>query len=415
METRDESPSATERPVLGGEDLARLTTAVVLAGGKGTRLDPLTRTVCKPALPFGGIYRCIDFSLSNCVNSGIHTIGVATRYQPDALLAHLQTRWTRSTASNEPLVQAWRAEERTDRVCGTADAVYRNLETIRSRKDALVLILAGDHVYKMDYRPMLAAHRARNAAVTIGYVEAPVESALGLGVLRVAADGCVEGIVEKPRSSAQVPCKAGGSALASMGIYVFDAALLARILPIDAARVASGHDFARDILPQLIAGGRAHAFPFRAAGNGAYWRDIGTLEAYWRAHMDLLGPVPLLTLDDPRWPIGRVAPQRIISTATTAEGGTIEGSIVPASCKVAGQVEGSVLADDVEVARSAQLARTVVLPGAVIGAGSRLNGVIVDAGCRVPAGTVIERLAGNGAPPVLTPHDGAGADLRRFR
>jgi glucose-1-phosphate adenylyltransferase len=416
MKTRDESASRTERPALGGDDLAGRTTAVVLAGGKGTRLDPLTRNICKPALPFGAIYRCIDFSLSNCVNSGIRTIGVATRYKPDALLAHLQTRWNGTSAGNEPLVHAWRAEERTGRsgVCGTADAVYRNLATIREQKDALVLVLAGDHIYKMDYRPMLAAHRARNAAVTIGCIEAPVESALGLGVLSVAADGCVERLVEKPRSTALVPCKSSGNALASMGIYVFDAALLARILPLDAARVASGHDFASDILPQLIEGGHVHAFAFRDPGNTAYWRDIGTLEAYWRAHMDLLGPDPHLTLDDPRWPIGSLPPPRRIAAATTRDSGSIEDSIVPTSSRVAGEVTSSVLGDDVEVARGAQLARSVVLPGAVIGAGSRLNGVIVDAGSRVPAATVIERLADSDAPPVVSANCTVRAEYRRI-
>jgi glucose-1-phosphate adenylyltransferase len=266
----------------------------------------------------------------------------------------------------------------------------------------------------MDYRPMLVAHRARNAAVTIGCIEAPVESALGLGVLRVANDGCVERLVEKPRAAAQVPCMAGGNALASMGIYVFDAALLARILPIDAARVASGHDFASDILPQLIAGGHVHAFPFRAAGNGAYWRDIGTLEAYWRAHMDLLGPTPLLELDDPRWPIGRVAPPRIIGAATTPDGGAIENSIVPASCRVAGEITSSVLADGVDVARGAQLEATIVLPGAVIGTQTRLNGAIVDAGARVPAGTVIERVAGARRPPVVAANRNGAAEHRRI-
>jgi glucose-1-phosphate adenylyltransferase len=404
MKTRDESTTQTERPALGGDDLAGRTTAVVLAGGKGTRLGPLTRNICKPALPFGAIYRCIDFSLSNCVNSGIRTIGVATRYKPEALLAHLQAHWSSTAASNEPVVRAWRAEERAERVgaCGTADAVYRNLATISSRKDALVLVLAGDHIYKMDYRPMLAAHRAHNAAVTIGCIEAPVESALGLGVLSVAADGCVERLIEKPRSPALVPRRSGDNALASMGIYVFDASLLARILPLDAARVASGHDFASDILPQLIEGGHVHAFPFRAPSNTAYWRDIGTLEAYWQAHMDLLGLAPLLTLDDPRWPIGSLPPPRRIAAATTHHSGTIEDSIVPTSCRVAGEVTSSVLGDDVEVARGAQLERSVVLPGAVIGARSRLNGVIVDAGSRVPPGTVIERLEGSGAPPVFS-------------
>jgi glucose-1-phosphate adenylyltransferase len=392
------------------DDLADRTVAVVLAGGKGTRLDPLTRNTCKPALPFGGTYRCIDFSLSNCVNSGIRTIGVATQYKPDALLAHLWTHWNSAAVGDDPVVHAWRAEERTERFgyCGTADAVYRNLASIPDWKDSLVLVLAGDHIYKMDYRPMVEAHVARKAAVTIGCIEEPVEDARQLGVLAVGDDGRVERFVEKPRSLAEVSSATGDSALASMGIYVFDAAFLARILPFDSAQPASGHDFAVDILPRLIEGARAYSYEFRGpCGTAqAYWRDVGTLGAYWRAHMELLGPTPLLTLDDPRWPIGRVAatPRIISPLTTTAGGGTVEDSIVPAKCNIAGQVLRSVLFDDVEIGGGAQVAEAVVLPGAVIGAGSRLRGVIVDAGHRVPDGTVLERFAGLGEPPVLSRH-----------
>jgi glucose-1-phosphate adenylyltransferase len=396
------------------DNVAERTTAVVLAGGKGTRLDPLTRKTCKPALPFGGTFRCIDFSLSNCVNSGVRTIGVATQYEPDTLLAHLWSHWNSTAVGDAATVHAWRAEERAARFgyCGTADAVYRNLASIPRSANALVLVLAGDHVYKMDYRAMLEAHCARNAAVTIGCVPVPMADARHFGVVAVGDDGRIERFVEKPRSPADLPSARNDEVLASMGIYVFDAAFLARILQIDAARAESGHDFGSDILPRLIKGGRAYSYAFRGDDGtaSAYWRDIGTLDGYWRAHMELLGPRPLMNLADPSWPIGRVAavPRVILAPTTTAAGGTVEDSIVPATCNVAGHVQRCVLSEDVEIARGARVAETVVLPGAVIGAGSRLRGVIVDAGYRVPEGTVIERYSGVGEPPILSAH-GEGA------
>lgn len=389
--------------------VADRTVAVVLAGGKGTRLDPLTRSICKPALPFGGAYRCIDFSLSNCVNSGVRTIGVATQYEPDALLAHLWSHWNRAAVGNDAIIHAWRAEERAARFgyCGTADAVYRNLPSIRNPEQALVLVLAGDHIYKMDYRPMLEAHVARKAGVTIGCVEAPLEDARHFGVLAVRGDGRIERFVEKPRSLAKAPKASENSVLASMGIYVFDAAFLAHILHLDAVCADSSHDFGVDVLPGLIDGGSAYSHAFRAgAGSAAYWRDIGTVEAYWRAHMELLGPSPSFDLDDPHWPLGRVAavPRNVKRRTSTATGGVIENSIVTGEPHIDGQVTRSVLSDGVEVGRGAKVVEAVVLPGAVIGAGSRLQGVIVDAGYRVPDGTVIERFAGSGGPPVLSTH-----------
>jgi glucose-1-phosphate adenylyltransferase len=394
-------------------EVAQRTVAVVLAGGKGTRLDPLTRNICKPALPFGGSFRCIDFSLSNCINSDIRTIGVATQYEPDALLDHLWTRWNRASVGDAAVVHAWRAEERAARYgyCGTADAVYRNLSSMRGLENALVLVLAGDHVYKMDYRPMLEAHCARNAAVTIGCVHAPIEDARHFGVLAVDDDGRIEGFVEKPPSLAEVPRAGDGGVLASMGIYVFDGLLLARILHLDAAHPDSAHDFGGDILPRLVDGGRAYSYALRGCGSApAYWRDIGTLGAYWRAHMELLGSAPLMTLDDPSWPIARVAAPPCIITAptATAAGGTVEDSLVASKCSIGGQVVHSVLSEGAEVARGARVTESVVLPGAVIGAGSRLRGVIVDSGYRVPDGTLLERFAGIGEPPVLSRHhDGA--------
>jgi glucose-1-phosphate adenylyltransferase len=392
-------------------DLVDRTVAVVLAGGKGTRLDPLTRDVCKPALPFGGAFRCIDFSLSNCVNSGLRRIAVATQYKPDALLAHLWSAWNSVAAGDTPVIRAWRAEERAERFggCGTADAVYRNLASIRDLERSLVLVLAGDHVYKMDYRPMLRAHLAGDAPVTIGCLRVPRTDARRLGCLAVADDGRVKRFVEKPRSPADVPMLGDdGQVLASMGIYVFDGPVLAELLATDAALSDSGHDFAGDILPRLLDDGGAGSYEFRGTGASTppYWRDIGTLQSYWQAHMELLGPAPLLTLDDPSWPLGRVAPapRCIVGSAATAAGGSVTDSIIAARCHVAGRVVRSVLCDGVEVAKGAVIAETVALPGSVVGARCRVRGAIIDAGYRVGEDSVVERRAANAGPPVLSPY-----------
>jgi glucose-1-phosphate adenylyltransferase len=401
-------------------DVAVRTAVIVLAGGKGTRLAPLTRHICKPALPFGGSLRCIDFSLSNAVNSGLRRIAVATQYKPDALLEHLWSRWNSVAVGDAPVIRAWRAEERAERFggCGTAHAVYRNFASIRDVEDSLVLILAGDHVYKMDYRPLLESHVARDADITIACVKVPLADCRRLGCLTVGDDARVERFVEKPRDLADVGQACDGEVLASMGIYVFGAKTLADVLATDATASRSGHDFSADILPQLLAGGAAYAYEFREAGSAAraYWRDIGTLQSYWQAHMDLLGPAPLLTLDDPAWPLGRVAAntRSVVGTAATADGGTLVDSIVATSCNVRGHVQRSVLSGDVEVACGARICEAVVLPGAVIGSDCRLRGVIVDAGYRVPDGTLIERHPKSAEPVVLSRRLDAAARERNM-
>jgi glucose-1-phosphate adenylyltransferase len=269
-----------------------------------------------------------------------------------------------------------------------------------------VLVLAGDHVYKMDYRPMLEAHRARHAAVTVGCAHVPVADARHFGVVTPGEDDRIERFVEKPRSLADVPATRDGEVLASMGIYVFDGPLLARILHRDAAQPESEHDFGSDILPRLIEGGCAYTYSFRDAGGArpAYWRDVGTLRAYWRAHMDLLGQTPQLALNDPTWPVVRTAatPQIVTAATSTANGGSIENSVVAAKTRVSGQLARSVAFDGVEIGRGASVVESVLLPGAVVGAGSRLHGVIVDAGYRVPEGTVLEQNPSVGEPPVLS-------------
>jgi glucose-1-phosphate adenylyltransferase len=329
------------------DPLADDTVAVVLAGGKGTRLEPLTRNVCKPALPFGASYRSIDFSLSNCVNSGIRRVGVATQHKPEALLDHLENVWGDIYTDPRHFIAPWRGETRAPGVGyrGTADAVYRNLEIIEELDRRLVLVLAGDHVYRMDYRPMLEQHCQRGAAVTIGCVEVPIEEARQFGVLTTDEHGRIARFVEKPRTRAEVPGGDRGHVLASMGIYVFDADLLARALRLDALSVTSNHDFGGDVLPRLIREADSFAWAFRAADGTrpGYWRDIGTIDAYWRAHMELLGPSRRVSLDDPDWPLlpraGR-APRRSSlpqadDDSLIADGCTVRGTCSVRSCSTA--------------------------------------------------------------------------------
>lgn len=376
------------------------TVAVVLAGGKGTRLEPLTRDICKPALPFAAGYRSIDFSLSNCVNSGIGRIGVATQHKPDALLEHLARVWGKVAGGPQHFIAPWRAETRAPGVGyrGTADAIYRNLPSIEQLQPKLVLVLAGDHVYQMDYRPMLEQHYERGAAVTIGCLEVPIEDAGHFGILTTAADGRIERFIEKPKTRAEIPGGDRTRVLASMGIYVFDAAVLSRALRLDALSTTSRHDFGCDVLPRLIRDSGAFAWTFRAAGaRPAYWRDIGTVDAYWRAHLELLDPAGSVRLDDPAWPlpVAGAAPRL---TVGDTRGGPAGRSLLAHGCTIDGTVRRSAIFAGAEIARGSEVVDSVILPGAVIGAGCRLRGVIVDTGCRVPDGTVVDRSAGGKIP-----------------
>lgn len=370
------------------------TVAVVLAGGKGTRLEPLTREVCKPALPFGAGYRSIDFSLSNCVNSGIRRVGVATQCKPEVLLDHLERVWGDVFTDPQHFITPWRAEARASGAYrGTADAVYRNLHIIEELDRRFVLVLAGDHVYQMDYRPMLAQHCDRGAAVTIGCIEVPAEDAQQFGVLTMDDRNRIDRFVEKPKTRAEIPGADGGSVLASMGIYVFDAELLSRALRLDAVSMNSTHDFGCDLLPRLIRDADVFAWRFRTPDGSqpAYWRDIGTIDAYWRAHMELLGPSPRLRLDRPEWPMPAVG-------GAVTRSGTVGNSLVAGTAAISGTVQHSIVFDGAEIRRGAEIVDTVILPGAVIGTGCRLRGVIVDSGCRIPGGTVIDRSAGGAVP-----------------
>ncbi|HEX9878384.1 MAG TPA: sugar phosphate nucleotidyltransferase [Gammaproteobacteria bacterium] len=372
--------------------------AVVLAGGKGTRLGALTRHVCKPAIPFGGAYRSIDFSLSNCVNSGIVHVGVATQHKPEALLGHISRVWRDVVTDREHFITPWAAEERAPGrgYLGTADAVFRNLDTIGESRADLVLVLAGDHIYKMDYRPLLAHHVRHNADVTVGCVEVAAEEAHHFGIMSLDDDGRICRFVEKPKTLHEVSPSATGRLLASMGIYVFDTHFLASVLRRDAASSVSRHDFGCDILPDLIDRARVFAYPFRGDEHRpGYWRDIGTPTAYWRAHLDLLDPSAGLRIDDPSWPLRAASTERsILRYVVHKSADRLERSLVAGRCAIQGAtVRRSVLFADVRVSPRSEVTESVILPGAVIGRHCRLQGAIVDRGCHIPDGTVIDRTA----------------------
>lgn len=399
-------------------DLATQTAAVVLAGGKGTRLGALTRDVCKPALPFGAAYRNIDFSLSNCVNSGIRRVGVATQHKPDALLAHIDMVWSRVAAKPGEYIAAWPAETRTplSGYRGTADAVFRNLDRIESCNARLVLVLAGDHVYRMDYRPMLEHHRASGADATVGCIEIEAEEASRFGILSVDGYGRIDRFVEKPKTSCELPSRT--HVLASMGIYVFDSRFLANVLRRDACAGLSRHDFGGDILPELVRTARVVAYPFVGEGQRpGYWRDVGTPASYWQANLEIVGVSPRLRLDDALWPIPTLfAMPRFSARPTDSGRERDEGrSLIADGCCIAGTVRRSVVSSQVRVDAGALVEDTVVLPGAVIGGNSRIRGAIVDSGVSVPAGMVIDytRRGAQGVPaePIVVTAEALSLEL----
>lgn len=360
-----------------------------MAGGHGTRLGELTRWHAKPALPFGGQYRNIDFPLSNCINSDIRRVGILTQYMAHSLIRHVQRGWTFLAPELGELIEVWPAQQRRGRgwYAGTADAVYQNIDLIEQHAPEHVLVLAGDHVYKMDYAAMLDTHVAAAANVTVGCVEVPVEEAGSFGVMGVDPASRVVRFDEKPGDPVPMPSDPS-VALASMGIYVFERAFLVECLEADAADPESGHDFGHDVLPAVIGDARvvAHAFRDRH-GRGAYWRDIGTVDSYWRAHMELLAESPALDFHDESWPLRThqpsCAPPRFVGA------GTARSSIVSNGCHVAGSVERSVLSTRCRVETGASVAQSVVLPGARIGRDCRIRRAIVDSGCVIPDGTVI--------------------------
>lgn len=371
-------------------ELGQRTLAVIMAGGNGTRLGDLTRWQSKPALPFGGQYRNIDFPLSNCVNSGIRRISLLTQYKSHSLIQHVAQGWNFLQPQMGEFVELWPAQQQRGKgwYAGTADAVFQNLDLIEDYGAEHVLVLAGDHVYKMDYLAMIRAHAAAGAAATVGCIEVPVQEATEFGVMGVDAFGWVQRFDEKPADPAPIP-QNPSVALASMGIYVFERELLSECLVADAKDAASSHDFGHDILPALIerCGVLAYAFRDPDTGGPAYWRDVGTIDSYWRTNLELLDDEPQFDLHDSRWPIfthrPHCPPPRFVGD------GWARKSIVSAGCCTAGHVERSVLSTGCQVGGGSVVRDSVLLPDVTIGRDCRLSRAIIDGGCTVPDGTVI--------------------------
>ncbi len=341
--------------------------AMIMAGGEGNRLSVLTEKRAKPAIPFAGRYRIIDFALSNCVNSGIFDVGVLTQYRPHSLNEHigLGEPWDldRSLSLGVKLLPPYRGRRDSDWYRGTADAVMQNLDFIRRGNPDLVLVLAGDHIYKMDFRELLAFHLEKEAHATVAVTRVAWQNAHLFGTLSVDQGGQITSFVEKPPKPL--------SNLASMGIYVFNPEVLDRVLKEDSRRPGSTHDFGRDIIPSMIEEGRIYAFPYHG-----YWVDVGAVETYWQAQMDLLVDKPALDLHDRQWPIYTRSRQR--PPVQIKAGAKIADSLVTDGAYIAGQVERSILSPGVQVEAGALVRESVVMNDTVIESGAIVERTVLD-------------------------------------
>lgn len=379
----------------------RQTVALVLAGGRGSRLGALTQQCAKPAVHFGGKFRIIDFVLSNCMNSGVHRIGVLTQYKSHSLQRHLQHGW--SFLRNEfnefvDLLPAQQGIGADSWYQGTADAVLQNLEILRSHNAKYILVLAGDHIYKMDYARLINDHVAQGLPCTVACIEVPVAQASSFGVMQIDSDRRVTRFVEKPTHPESMPDQPG-VALASMGIYVFNARYLFDALLADANNPHSCHDFGKDLIPAMVVEGAVNAHPFGLScvktGTEAanYWRDVGTIDAFWAANIDLTATVPELDLYDRHWPIwtcqDTLPPAKFVFDDDGRRGTALD-SLVAGGCMVSGStVRRSVLFTGARIHSFCSIEQSVILPDADVGARCRLRKVVIEAGCHVPPDTVI--------------------------
>jgi glucose-1-phosphate adenylyltransferase len=377
--------------------LTRDTLALVLAGGQGARLFELTQWRAKPSLYFGGHFRLIDFPLSNCIHSGIRRIGVLTQYKAHSLIRHLVQGWTGRLRTGREFLEILPASQRTggEWYRGTADAVYQNLDIIRTHHPEFVLLLSGDHVYKMDYGPMLAAHVQQEADLTISCIEVPrAEAAGALGVLTINEAGRVLAFDEKPKDPAPIPGKPD-LCVASMGNYVFNTRFLYEQVIRDADDPRSQHDFGRNVIPHVVGRYRVFAFPFRdpESDKQVYWRDVGTLDAFWEANMELVAVTPELNLYDEVWPIlttqTTAPPAKFVFDDAERRGVAIDSMVSAGSIVSGGRVSRSLLFYNVNVGSKSEVSESVILPDVVIGSGCRLRRAIVDRGARIADGTVI--------------------------
>jgi glucose-1-phosphate adenylyltransferase len=374
---------------------------LILAGGKGTRLEPLTRDRAKPAVPFGGLYRIVDFTLSNCINSNLRRILVLTQYKARSLDRHIATGWGFLSRELGDYVEVLPPQQRIDEhwYKGTADAIYQNIYSIEKEEPRYVLILAGDHIYKMDYGDMIRRHIERGADLTIGCIPVPLKDSPHFGVMQVDAEDRVVGFLEKPKEAPPLPDDPQHF-LASMGIYVFTARPMFELLCQDATRADSDHDFGKNIIPGLIPSDRVYAFRFRDKNRKAvpYWRDVGTLDAYYQANMDLVAVDPVLNLYDREWPIRTLQPQlpppKFVfdndGPRENARRGEAHDSMVCSGCIISGgHVRRSILSPNVRVNSYALVDECILYEGVDVGRHSRIRRAIIDKDVKIPPNTTI--------------------------
>ena len=375
--------------------------AMVLAGGRGSRLKQLTERRAKPAVYFGGKFRIVDFTLSNCLNSGIRRIGMATQYKSHSLLRHLQRGWSFMKSELNEHIDLMPAQQRISEDAwyrGTADAVFQNLDIIQGNNPEYILVLAGDHVYKMDYSILLADHVEKGAQCTVACTEVPVKDAHGFGVMAVDPSSRITGFVEKPARPPALPGKPE-AALASMGIYIFNAGYLYETLAADLADSTSSHDFGKDVIPRAVREGVAAAHSFEAScvttdrSSKPYWRDVGTIDAYWEANIDLTAVQPTLDMYDTKWPIWtyqeQLPPAKFVFNRDDRRGMAVD-SLVSGGCIVSGShVDRSLLFSSCRINSYCSLREAVLLPSVTVGRHCRLTRVVIDRGCTLPAGMVI--------------------------
>jgi glucose-1-phosphate adenylyltransferase len=380
--------------------MTKNTYAMILAGGRGSRLHQLTDWRAKPAVPFGGKFRIIDFVLSNCVNSGIRRIGVATQYKSHSLLQHIQRGWSFLNGKFGEFIDVLPAQQwmQESWYAGTADAVFQNLDILRDSKPEYVLILAGDHVYKMDYGKLLAYHAEKNADMTVACIEVPVQDAKAFGVMGVNDEGRVVSFTEKPANPPSMPGKPGTS-LASMGIYVFNTKFLCEQLTRDADDPKSSHDFGKDVIPHLMSAGyRVFAQSFedscvRDEGGNSYWRDVGTIDSYWEGNMELTKVVPDLNMYDNEWPIWthqeQLPPAKFVFDEDDRRGMAVD-SLVSGGCIISGaSIARSLLYSNVKVHSFTNLEDSVLLPNVEVGRNVKIRRAVIDKNFIIPDGVVV--------------------------
>ncbi|MCA9401310.1 MAG: glucose-1-phosphate adenylyltransferase [Candidatus Omnitrophica bacterium] len=367
----------------------------ILAGGRGERLDPLTRDRTKPAVPFGGIYRIIDFTLSNCINSGLRRIYVLTQYKSFSLQKHLLAGWDVVSSQLGEFIDVIPAQQRLNHewYLGTADAIHQNIYAIHDNNPDLILVLAGDHIYKMDYNEMINYHREKGADMTVACVTMPKEVSKDFGVIEVDTNSNILGFEEKPHEPKTIP-RQPEHIFASMGIYLFSKDALLNELAIDADNDSSDHDFGKNVIPQMLSRHKKlFVYNFiEKDGSPKYWRDIGTRDAYYQANMDLLNMIPSFDLFDKSWPVrtyhAQYPPVKLVNTKVSE--GKIINSIISGGCKIeGGLIEHSVVSPNVRIQEGAHISHSVLMGNAVIGRNAKIKNAIVDKEVNIPANETI--------------------------